>query len=74
MGRSLIRVWLCVGAPFKLMAPLDFCGYNGSSCCSAKDDSAIKKQFESMNVSDAACASLIQSILCAVSPSKFVDV
>jgi len=59
-------VWLCAGAPVTLKVHLAFCGYNGSSCCSAADDSAIQKQFKSMNISDAPCASLVQSILCAV--------
>ncbi|ONK74813.1 uncharacterized protein A4U43_C03F10400 [Asparagus officinalis] len=52
-------------APLTLKAPLSFCGYNGSSCCSAADDSALHKQFKAMNISDSACASLVQSILCA---------
>ncbi|ONK65587.1 uncharacterized protein A4U43_C07F38620 [Asparagus officinalis] len=52
-------------APVTLKAPLDFCGYNGSSCCGAADDSAIQKRFKAMNISDSACSSLVQSILCA---------
>lgn len=52
-------------APVSLKAPLKFCGFNGSSCCSDADDSAIEKQFKAMKISDSACASLVQSVLCA---------
>ncbi|KAJ6793564.1 HIPL1 protein-like [Iris pallida] len=51
-------------APITLKTPLKFCSYSGSSCCNATDDSAIQKQFESMDISDTSCASLVQSILC----------
>ncbi|KAJ3670154.1 hypothetical protein LUZ60_010478 [Juncus effusus] len=45
---------------------LTFCTVGGnSSCCSTKDDLAIKDQFTAMNISDAACASVMKSILCA---------
>lgn len=64
---SLFGLQLCTDsrAPVSLKAPLDFCGYNGSSCCDAADDSAMQKQFKAMNISDSSCASLVQSILCA---------
>ncbi|RRT52858.1 hypothetical protein B296_00043879 [Ensete ventricosum] len=53
-------------APTTLKAPLSFCAYNGSSCCnSTDDDAALRTQFQSMNISDAACAAVMKSILCA---------
>ncbi|KAJ0966253.1 hypothetical protein J5N97_027391 [Dioscorea zingiberensis] len=51
-------------APVTLKAPLTFCSYNGSSCCDATDDAALQKQFQSMNISDSSCGSLVKSILC----------
>lgn len=56
-----------IGAPLKPKTPLVFCNYNGSSCCDSIQDKNIQKQFESMNVSQPACASLLKSILCSVS-------
>ncbi|CAM8948133.1 unnamed protein product [Rhodiola kirilowii] len=38
----------------------------GSVCCSSKDDQQLQKQFKAMNPSDAGCASVLKSILCAV--------
>ncbi|KAI3726920.1 hypothetical protein L1987_66727 [Smallanthus sonchifolius] len=52
-------------APHTPKTPLVFCNYNGSSCCDSTDDSNIQKQFESMNVSQPACASVLKSILCS---------
>ncbi|PWA77488.1 catalytic domain-containing protein [Artemisia annua] len=52
-------------APLTPKTPLLFCKYNGSSCCDSVQDSNIQKQFESMNVSQPACASLLKSILCS---------
>ncbi|CAD5172082.1 unnamed protein product [Musa acuminata subsp. malaccensis] len=52
-------------APTTLKAPLSFCAYDGSSCCNSTDDAALRKQFQSMNISDAACAAVMKSILCA---------
>ncbi|CAI9265265.1 unnamed protein product [Lactuca saligna] len=52
-------------APLKPKTPLVFCNYNGSSCCDSVQDKNIQKQFESMNVSQPACASLLKSILCS---------
>ncbi|CAM8924068.1 unnamed protein product [Rhodiola kirilowii] len=52
-------------APFTAKASLAFCGYNGSVCCSSKDDQQLQKQFKAMNPSDAGCASVLKSILCA---------
>ncbi|XP_039130293.1 LOW QUALITY PROTEIN: HIPL1 protein-like [Dioscorea cayenensis subsp. rotundata] len=51
-------------APVTLKAPLAFCSYNGSSCCDATDDANLQKKFQSMNISDSACGSLVKSILC----------
>ncbi|RWW65869.1 hypothetical protein BHE74_00026810 [Ensete ventricosum] len=59
-------------APTTLKAPLSFCAYNGSSCCnSTDDDAALRTQFQSMNISDAACAAVMKSILCAVNFKDF---
>lgn len=52
-------------APFTLNTTLSFCPYNGSSCCNSTHDLQLQKQFQAMNISDAACASLLKSILCA---------
>ncbi|XP_010272186.1 PREDICTED: HIPL1 protein [Nelumbo nucifera] len=52
-------------APVTLKTPLAFCPYNGSVCCNSTKDLQLQKQFEAMNVSDPACASLLKSILCA---------
>ncbi|KAL8250455.1 hypothetical protein R6Q59_034148 [Mikania micrantha] len=52
-------------APLPSKTPLVFCNYNGSSCCDSSVDSKIQKQFESMNVSQPACASVLKSILCS---------
>ncbi|KAF5792760.1 putative quinoprotein glucose dehydrogenase (PQQ, quinone) [Helianthus annuus] len=54
-----------LSAPVTHKTPLTFCNYNGSSCCDSTDDSNIRKQFESMNVSQPACASVLKSILCS---------
>ncbi|XP_035838495.1 HIPL1 protein-like isoform X2 [Helianthus annuus] len=51
-------------APVTHKTPPTFCNYNGSSCCDSTDNSNIRKQFESMNVSQPACASVLKSILC----------
>ncbi|XP_062204035.1 HIPL1 protein-like [Phragmites australis] len=55
-------------APVVLNETLGFCAsYNGSSssCCDAAADAALRSQFNAMNVSDAACAAVLKSILCA---------
>ncbi|XP_021866212.2 HIPL1 protein isoform X1 [Spinacia oleracea] len=58
---------LCIDSsyPLTLKSPLKFCHYDGSSCCNSKQDMQLQKQFQSMNVSDSACASIVKSILCA---------
>lgn len=58
---------LTIGAPFKLEAHLKFCPQNGTGCCDLDDDLQVQNQFEAMNTSNPECASLIKSILCAVS-------
>ncbi|RYR75471.1 hypothetical protein Ahy_A01g000006 isoform B [Arachis hypogaea] len=58
---------LCVdsSAPFILNSTLEFCPYNGSTCCNSTEDAQIQKQFQLMNISDTTCASALKSILCA---------
>ncbi|KAL1308341.1 hypothetical protein AAHE18_17G099200 [Arachis hypogaea] len=59
---------LCVdsSAPFILNSTLEFCPYNGSTCCNSTKDTQIPKQFQLLNLSDTTCASALKSILCAV--------
>lgn len=66
---SSISLPLCVDsrAPFTLNKTLAFCPYNGSTCCNSTEDAQIEKQFRVSNVSDSGCASVLKSILCAVS-------
>ncbi|KAL3819345.1 hypothetical protein ACJIZ3_005250 [Penstemon smallii] len=52
-------------APFTPNTHLQFCSYNGTTCCNSADDLHIRRQFQSINISDSACASLLKSILCA---------
>ncbi|XP_042487821.1 HIPL1 protein-like [Macadamia integrifolia] len=52
-------------APNTLKAPLTFCPYNGKACCNSTQDYQLQKEFQSMNISDPACASVMKSILCA---------
>ncbi|KAF7044331.1 hypothetical protein CFC21_053578 [Triticum aestivum] len=52
-------------APAPLNGTLGFCSYSGSSCCDAAADAALKKRFQAMSVSDAACAAVVKSVLCA---------
>jgi len=65
---SISCSYLGVAAPFTLNTTLKFCPYKGSVCCNALQDGAIQRQFQLMNISDPACASLIKSISCAVRP------
>ncbi|KAM0952105.1 putative oxidoreductase [Dioscorea sansibarensis] len=64
-------------APVNLKSPLTFCSYNGSSCCNSSDDTSIQNHFNSMNINDSACASLVKSILCSkcnpFSAELFID-
>ncbi|KQK13718.1 hypothetical protein BRADI_1g12040v3 [Brachypodium distachyon] len=52
-------------APVALNGTLGFCSYRGSSCCDVAADAALQKQFKAMNVSDAPCAAVLKSVLCA---------
>ncbi|XP_043723593.1 HIPL1 protein-like [Telopea speciosissima] len=52
-------------APVTLNTSLSFCPYIGSVCCNSASDRRLQKRFQSMNISDPACASLVKSILCA---------
>ncbi|KAM7279445.1 hypothetical protein ACFE04_006579 [Oxalis oulophora] len=52
-------------APFTLNGTLDFCDYNGKTCCNSTDDNQLMKQFQAFSISDSACSSLVKSLLCA---------
>ncbi|CAK9184747.1 unnamed protein product [Ilex paraguariensis] len=52
-------------APYTPRTPLGFCPYNGTVCCNSAEDLGLQKQYEAMNITDAGCASLLKSILCA---------
>uniref|UniRef100_A0ACD5WA58 Uncharacterized protein n=1 Tax=Avena sativa TaxID=4498 RepID=A0ACD5WA58_AVESA len=52
-------------APLPLNGTLAFCGYAGASCCDAAVDAALRKQFDAASVSDAPCAAVLKSVLCA---------
>lgn len=54
------------GAPSTLSSPLKFCSYNETACCNSTEDLQIQKQFQTMNISNSGCASLLKSVLCAV--------
>ncbi|KAM1681927.1 hypothetical protein COP2_040197 [Malus domestica] len=58
---------LCIDsrAPSTLSVPLKFCPYNETACCNSTEDSQIQKQFQTMNISNSGCASLLKSVLCA---------
>lgn len=60
--------FVCVsGAPLKVNSTLSFCPYKVKTCCNTMQDSNLNKQFQAMNISDKGCASVVKSILCAVS-------
>ncbi|KAL9239548.1 hypothetical protein vseg_013858 [Gypsophila vaccaria] len=67
LADDLLSHPLCIDSsyPVTLKSPLKFCPYNESSCCNATQDVNLQKQFQSMNVSNSACASVVKSILCA---------
>ncbi|GKU88741.1 hypothetical protein SLEP1_g2970 [Rubroshorea leprosula] len=48
-----------------LEKPLEFCSYNGSSCCDSAKDLQLQKQFQALNISNPECASIMKSILCS---------
>lgn len=54
------------GAPITTNASLPFCSHNGTTCCTTSDDMALELQLTAMNISDAACNSIIKDVLCAV--------
>ncbi|RZC87451.1 hypothetical protein C5167_035992 [Papaver somniferum] len=58
---------LCIDskAPFTPKTPLVFCPTGDSVCCDTNQDLELQKVFQSMNISDHACASLLKSIICA---------
>ncbi|KMT10430.1 hypothetical protein BVRB_5g115560 [Beta vulgaris subsp. vulgaris] len=58
---------LCIDSsyPLTLKSPLKFCSYDGSSCCNSAQDVRLRKQFQSMNISDPACGLIVKSVLCA---------
>ena len=55
------------GAPSEVNSTLSFCPYKGKTCCNTMKDTSLMKQFQAMNISDKGCASVVKSILCAVS-------
>ncbi|KAJ8753611.1 hypothetical protein K2173_022852 [Erythroxylum novogranatense] len=52
-------------APSNLNATLNFCPYNGSTCCNSTQDLQLQRQFQAMNISSPDCAALLKSILCS---------
>ncbi|KAM3195913.1 hypothetical protein ACQJBY_071860 [Aegilops geniculata] len=53
-------------APLPLNGTLAFCGNApGATCCDAAADKALRDQLQAANVSDAACAAVLKSLLCA---------
>lgn len=59
-----VLLLLFAGALVALNGTLGFCSaYSGRSSCR---DAAPRKQLEATNVSDAACAGVVKSVLCAV--------
>ncbi|KAI3926555.1 hypothetical protein MKX01_011451 [Papaver californicum] len=61
-------------APLIRKTPLNFCSYNGSTCCDSTKDSQLKKQLQAYDVSNTACASLLKSILCAQCDQYSADI
>ena len=47
-------------------------GGGGGSCCDAAADAALRRRFVAMNVSDAACAGVVKSVLCAVMADQMI--
>ncbi|XP_044352757.1 HIPL1 protein [Triticum aestivum] len=58
---------LCMDSTFPrpVNGSLSFCGYNGTACCNATDDAAVRQRFAAMNISGTPCGHLVKSILCA---------
>ncbi|TVU41332.1 hypothetical protein EJB05_14838, partial [Eragrostis curvula] len=59
---------LCMDSSFPrtVNGSLSFCGYNGTACCNATDDAAVRREFAAMNISGTPCGDMVKSILCAV--------
>ncbi|XP_026419481.1 HIPL1 protein-like [Papaver somniferum] len=62
MGRLIL---ILIEAPYAPKIPLGFCPNDESVCCDSNQDLEMKKVFQSMNISDPACGSLVKSIFCA---------
>lgn len=60
-------------SPITRNTTLAFCGYSGPTCCNATDDSAIQAKFTAMNITDASCASIVKSIVCAVCMNSLLE-
>ncbi|GJN09984.1 hypothetical protein PR202_ga28042 [Eleusine coracana subsp. coracana] len=58
---------LCMDSSFPrtVNGSLSFCGYNGTACCNATDDAAVRREFAAMNISGTPCGDVVKSILCA---------
>ncbi|KAL2611351.1 hypothetical protein R1flu_023043 [Riccia fluitans] len=55
-------------APAPTSQTLEFCSapeYKAKGCCRSREDYAIKTAFESMDISDVNCATVVKQILCA---------
>lgn len=52
-------------APVNPKIPLAFCPYHGIVCCDSAKELQLQKQFQSMNISNQGCASIVKSILCS---------
>ncbi|KAJ7526755.1 hypothetical protein O6H91_16G021800 [Diphasiastrum complanatum] len=67
---SVEGIPLCLNseAPFSVNSTLKFCSdpaYSSYGCCSQDRDAQLSQRFQSMNITNATCASLIQQVLCA---------
>ncbi|KAL3682587.1 hypothetical protein R1sor_000609 [Riccia sorocarpa] len=55
-------------APAPISQTLEFCSapeYKAQGCCDTREDTAIRKAFEIMEINDVHCATVVQQILCA---------
>ncbi|XP_043718665.1 HIPL1 protein-like [Telopea speciosissima] len=52
-------------APSTPKTPLTFCPYKGNVCCNSTQDLQLQTRYQSMNISNPTCASLMKAILCA---------
>lgn len=68
MTRELRALVDGAGIPSELETPLKFCPCDEKACCDDDTEEArLQIQFQELNVTDPKCASLLKSILCAVS-------